>query len=157
MKTILITILFFALSMNAQVHLNSGYVSLDNLVEGNQLNFSFGYTEFITQNFGITASWRSTHALNGHFTSYDFLQRYRTENRGHRFELAGGVNLNSAHGKARPMIHIRNSFRIRQKVFISLDFDRIFDFGSYIMLGVTWDTNLFKQRIRPLKYKTKIF
>lgn len=141
----------------AQLSLSAGIVDLQNTLEGQQMNFTVGYTEWIHNGIGVGANYRWTHTEFENFKSFDFLGKFGIEQKGYRVDFSGGVNYHQKDWRFRPMVGIRNSFSIDELVWISIDLDHVLNIGTYGMLGINLDTNLFKELFEPFKSSARFY
>ncbi|WP_431129604.1 hypothetical protein [Flagellimonas flava] len=149
--------LFFSLTARAQLNINMGVTDLKSQREGEHLVWGVGYTQYLESRFAIAANYRWTATEIQSFRAWEFLGRYAYRERNYRMELSAGINHNRKDWKVRPMVGMRNSFRLDEIVWLTLDFDHVFDKGTYLTFGVALDTNLFKELFRPFESSPRFF
>ncbi len=154
---ILFIFLMFSCYMKAQISINIGVTDLKSQREGEHLVWGAGYTQYLDSRFAIAANYRWTHTELTSFRAWEFLGRWGYKERNYRMELSGGVNHNRKDWKVRPMAGVRNSFKIDEIIWLTLDFDHVLDMGSYLTFGVALDTDLFKELFRPFESSPRFF
>lgn len=136
MKTFtIILILLFSLTVKGQLSFNLGVVDIENTLEGANLSYQVGYTQFF-ESFGAGANYRYIGYSGDNYHGGDVFVKYRLDEEFYRLDVGGGVNWTPELSEVSPMLTVTNSFKIEDGFYVNLVFENIFRERSETFFGV---------------------
>lgn len=157
--------LFFSNRLWAQVNINMGITDLKSQREGEHLVWGVGYAQYLGSRYAIGVNYRWTHAdvsvsdvvETDAFGAWELVARHRVQTNWHRLEPLLGINYNTDDNNIRPMIGLRNAFRLDDIAWISLDIDYVFDKATYLMFGLNIDVDILTELFIPLNKPPRFY
>lgn len=162
MKKALFILLFCSMSIHAQLHLDVGFVDVQDRMDGNVIAWQIGYDQFYGH-YGFGANVRYTGINGDNYYTSELYAKYRLVDNLYRLDLGGGAGYNFDDLDIHPIVSVRNSLRLEEGTWLNLELANAFrnskDWNgggwrseTYIMFGIGVDvTRMGQRKLKKIK------